>query len=67
MIATTRNPVLDQVFRGHSTGAKPLSKELEGMRLKFGVVTGSESGHVDHVAFGIKGHVEEMRKGGTYY
>lgn len=69
MVATTRNQRLDQLFSGACLGRTPLKKDLGNTKLMFGEQERGarpEAGQPDHVAFGLKGEVRRLRKGGRY-
>lgn len=69
MVATTRNPRLDYLFTGACLGRIPLRKELGKTKMMFGEqVKGAmyEEGRVEHAAFGLKGEVRRLKKGGRY-
>ncbi|KAF5873500.1 uncharacterized protein Bfra_004961ia [Botrytis fragariae] len=73
IMLTTRNPDLDILARGKSLGSDPLSKIIKNTKLRFGPLVsqhGPEKRESDdsprHVAFGLEGSVDELKKGGKY-
>lgn len=64
IIATTRNPGLDDMSEGHSLGAFPLDREVGRTKLKFGGV--EIAGKGERVAFGRINEVIDLKKGGLY-
>lgn len=45
VLATTRNPILDEMVSGYSMGASPIPDALSKQKLRFGVVNVSEIPH----------------------
>lgn len=70
ILFTTRNPELDTIAAGQSLGTKSLPKEIRRRRLIFGTIDGGGEkdtpGDVRHVAFGLDGAVDQLRRGGVY-
>lgn len=71
IMATTRNPTLDQLSVGACLGGDPFPKELTKTKLRFGVLLENEPregplGKVEHCCFGTVGETKEIVKGGTY-
>jgi hypothetical protein len=78
VLLTTRNPELDSLAVGHCLGRDKLEEEVGKVRLRFGEVRlgggegdtgdttlGTRSGR--HAAFGTRGPVRAIVKGGEYY
>lgn len=65
IIRATRNPTLDEKVAGHNHGGHPMPKELEELKLQFGVLsTGNDSDggnsngdHGSSFALGIQGEI----------
>ncbi|KAG9194562.1 hypothetical protein G6011_04597 [Alternaria panax] len=71
IMATTRNPTLDQLSVGACLGGDPFPKELTKTKLRFGVLLEDDPregplGKVEHCCFGTLGETKEIVKGGTY-
>ena len=71
IMATTRNPTLDQLSVGACLGGDPFPKELTKTKLRFGVLLEDDPregplGKVEHCCFGTIGETKEIVKGGTY-
>ncbi|KAE9364981.1 hypothetical protein N431DRAFT_488253 [Stipitochalara longipes BDJ] len=64
VFATTRNPALDGLSKGHSLGSFPLDKEMAKVKLKFGGIVVGEKDL--RAGFGLAGEVSELKKWGTY-
>lgn len=64
ILLTTRNPDLDQIAEGHCLGAQPLSKDISGLKLRFGVLNGADA---KHAAFGVENSVSHLTKGDQVY
>ncbi|KAL3443119.1 hypothetical protein BJX65DRAFT_209519 [Aspergillus insuetus] len=77
VLLTTRNPELDSLAVGHCLGRDELEEEVGKVRLRFGEVRlGGGEGHTGdtlgmssgrHAAFGTRGNVRAIVKGGEYY
>jgi len=73
IIATTRNPELDELSRGNSLGAFPLNLEAGGVKLRFGGIRVGCSGEEEQASFGIERQDEDLgqklsmlKRGGKY-
>ena len=55
------NHDLDSLAQGHLLGAQPLAREVDDIRLRFGVLEVSDS--TRYAAFGLKGIVETIKQG----
>jgi hypothetical protein len=66
MIATTRNPQLDQLVRGSSLGALPLDQDMRKTKLKFGELLEDGGERSGHITFGFESEVLDLKKNGTY-
>ena len=62
IVATTRNPDLDSLTEGQCLGAVPLSEDIGGAKLRFGMI-GPTIEKVRRVAFGLENGVETLQKG----
>jgi len=73
IIATTRNPELDELSRGHSLGAFPLNLEAGPVKLRFGGIRVGCSEEEERASFGIERQDEDLgqklsmlKRGGKY-
>ncbi|KAK0724284.1 hypothetical protein B0H67DRAFT_550094 [Lasiosphaeris hirsuta] len=57
VMLTTRNPDLDELAVGHWLGAKPLPGDINGVRLRFGML--KQGGHP---GFGVEGGVVSLKE-----
>ena len=58
LVATTRNPTLDNLFVGEGLGADPMSENVLREKLRFGVLQDG------HVGFGLAEEVLPLKGGG---
>ncbi|KAH7077115.1 hypothetical protein FB567DRAFT_563239 [Paraphoma chrysanthemicola] len=71
VLATTRNPTLDEMSRGACLGNDPFPKDLMKTKVQFGALredSGLQDGRngVGHCAFGVEGEVGPMRRDALY-
>jgi hypothetical protein len=75
IVATTRNPSLDEATRGHCLGVEAEMDDIKDIKVKFGELRqmgdGDEVGMrrravQPHAAFGFEGEVAKLRKDVTY-
>jgi hypothetical protein len=66
IVATTRNPELDELSKGNSLGSLRHDERLRGTRLRFGALERGAGSGVEHVCFGREAKVVELKKGGMY-
>ncbi|PQE04770.1 formylmethionine deformylase protein [Rutstroemia sp. NJR-2017a BBW] len=80
MLATTGNPELHNISKGHSLGALPVDKSIANVKVRFGVLRNESEDnkygwdihsedrvyHSGHVGFGRVENVGRMIKGGQY-
>ncbi|TGO51420.1 hypothetical protein BOTNAR_0357g00100 [Botryotinia narcissicola] len=75
LVATTCNPELDALYKGHCMGPLPTDKEMVKTRLRFGELekdaveemAGMDgSVGVEHLAFGVEDNVMRLRKPEVY-
>ncbi|TEY87401.1 hypothetical protein BOTCAL_0002g00070 [Botryotinia calthae] len=75
LVATTRNPELDALSKGHCMGSLPLDKEMAKTRLRLGELKKGalkEMAGVDgsveirHLILGFEADLVRLRKGGVY-
>ncbi|KAF7897152.1 hypothetical protein EAF00_005380 [Botryotinia globosa] len=73
IMLTTRNPDLDVLAIGESLGSDPLSKSVKTPKLRFGPLLSQRgfekrisNNSPRHVAFGLEGSVDALKKGGKY-
>jgi hypothetical protein len=69
IVATTRNPTLDKLFRDHQLGSLPLPEDLIKTKLNFGMLIPSRKPETSrseqsHIAFGLPEEI--MRLAGCY-
>ena len=69
IVATTRNPTLDELFRDHQLGSLPLPEDLIKTKLTFGMLVPSRKletsrSEQSHIAFGLQ---EEIIRFGDCY
>ena len=69
ILATTRNPALDEVSRGYSLGTLPMDKSVKGIRLRFGELKEENNTFVDengqkvkHIGFGLENEVSGLKR-----
>ncbi|KAK8209880.1 hypothetical protein IWZ01DRAFT_332530 [Phyllosticta capitalensis] len=60
IIATTRNPDLDQMARGACLGSQPLPKGLGGAKLRYGILKTDDD--TLHAAFGLEESTTRLRR-----
>lgn len=59
-MATTRNPTLDKIVAQESLGAEPMSDQILGSKLRFGVL--QSHGAVAHMGFGLSDEVTPLQR-----
>lgn len=75
LVATTCDPKLDALYKGHCMGPLPIDKEMAKARLRFGELENDAmeemagmdgSVEVEHLGFGFEDHVMRLRKPGFF-
>ena len=71
IMATTRNPTLDQHARAACLGSEPASEELRRLKVRFGELLprseeSGKHGRSRHAAFGVEGQVMDLRHNEQY-
>ena len=67
VMATTRNPDLDNLTSGRSLGSAPLSEELKKTKLMFGLLPLRFGESVPRAGFGLEGEVLKITKRAACY
>ena len=65
MVATTRNPQLDQLVQGSSLGSLPLDQDMSRTKLKFRELIGDGGQRSGHIAFGFESKVLDLKTNGV--
>jgi hypothetical protein len=65
IVATTRNPTLDKLFRDHQLGSLPLPEDLVKTKLNFGMLVPSRKPEASrseqsHIAFGLQEEIVRL-------